>query len=278
MNRHDALLRTVIENPDDDFPRLCFADHLEENGDPARAEFIRLGVEFGHSSGCKLCEGKRTSRDLSIETYESGVCRCSVDLLLKIESLEKAPHPSNLCENHTVWAGTAAHFVLPQSVDLAYQFERGFVRSVGCRWGQWEQFGDRVARENPVRLVRLTDTPNPRMHFHERFDPALRAHVLVADWDSGSCSLSIADEEIRISRDRGQMLYAVTRQQIREAALDAYLKQKWPRQEFIWTTRYWRNYSFRYQPVSREQLAEARRSLGWSAPLVQPQGSGVGPT
>ena len=37
-----ALLRTVLDHPDDDTPRLVYADWLEEHGDPARAEFIRL--------------------------------------------------------------------------------------------------------------------------------------------------------------------------------------------------------------------------------------------
>jgi uncharacterized protein (TIGR02996 family) len=47
MTERDALLRAVCENPEDDTPRLVFADWLQENGnesDRARAEFIRLQV------------------------------------------------------------------------------------------------------------------------------------------------------------------------------------------------------------------------------------------
>jgi uncharacterized protein (TIGR02996 family) len=36
------LLRTVLENPDEDLPRLVLADWLEENGQGERAEFIRV--------------------------------------------------------------------------------------------------------------------------------------------------------------------------------------------------------------------------------------------
>src|SRR5262245_28522095 len=39
-----ALLRAVIENPDDDAPRLVYADWLDEHGDAAWAEFIRLQI------------------------------------------------------------------------------------------------------------------------------------------------------------------------------------------------------------------------------------------
>ena len=38
---HAAFLNTIREHPDADLPRLVFADWLDENDDPARAEFIR---------------------------------------------------------------------------------------------------------------------------------------------------------------------------------------------------------------------------------------------
>jgi uncharacterized protein (TIGR02996 family) len=49
MNEREAFLKAICENPDDDTPRLVFADWLQENGnehDRARAEFIRLQVQF----------------------------------------------------------------------------------------------------------------------------------------------------------------------------------------------------------------------------------------
>ncbi len=45
MNEREALLRSVCENSDEDTPRLVFADWLQENGEEARAEFIRAQVE-----------------------------------------------------------------------------------------------------------------------------------------------------------------------------------------------------------------------------------------
>lgn len=41
----DAFLATIREHPDDDAPRLIFADWLEDHGDPDRATFIRLQVD-----------------------------------------------------------------------------------------------------------------------------------------------------------------------------------------------------------------------------------------
>src|SRR5437667_9156811 len=43
----DAFLRTILEQPDADGPRLVFADWLEEHGDP-HAELIRLQCELAH--------------------------------------------------------------------------------------------------------------------------------------------------------------------------------------------------------------------------------------
>ncbi len=44
MSAEQGFLQAILADPDDDTPRLGFADWLEENGDPPRAEFIRLQV------------------------------------------------------------------------------------------------------------------------------------------------------------------------------------------------------------------------------------------
>lgn len=42
MTDEDALLAAIAAHPEEDTPRLMFADWLDENGRPLRAEFIRL--------------------------------------------------------------------------------------------------------------------------------------------------------------------------------------------------------------------------------------------
>jgi uncharacterized protein (TIGR02996 family) len=46
MNTRDALLAAILANPDEDTPRLMFADWLDEHGEPDRAEFIRVQIEL----------------------------------------------------------------------------------------------------------------------------------------------------------------------------------------------------------------------------------------
>lgn len=42
LDEREAFLRAIADAPEDDAPRLVFADWLEERGDSERAEFIRL--------------------------------------------------------------------------------------------------------------------------------------------------------------------------------------------------------------------------------------------
>lgn len=47
MTEREALLKAVCDNPDDDTPRLVFADWLQENGEETYADFVRLQVRHG---------------------------------------------------------------------------------------------------------------------------------------------------------------------------------------------------------------------------------------
>jgi uncharacterized protein (TIGR02996 family) len=49
MRPEEAFLQAIVEAPDDDAPRLMYADWLEEHGDP-RGEFIRTQIELAHLS------------------------------------------------------------------------------------------------------------------------------------------------------------------------------------------------------------------------------------
>jgi uncharacterized protein (TIGR02996 family) len=67
MTDRDALLRAICENPDDDAPRLVYADWLDEHGDPRQAEFIRVQIELARESG--RASRKRFLRDREEELW-----------------------------------------------------------------------------------------------------------------------------------------------------------------------------------------------------------------
>ena len=49
MTPHDALYSAICAQPDEDTPRLAFADLVDEDGDSARAAFIRTQVELARA-------------------------------------------------------------------------------------------------------------------------------------------------------------------------------------------------------------------------------------
>lgn len=58
MTDRDAFLAGILANPDADLPRLAYADWLDEQGnegDSARAEFIRLQCELVREPTAKTC-------------------------------------------------------------------------------------------------------------------------------------------------------------------------------------------------------------------------------
>ena len=46
LSNGQALFQAILDDPDDDTVRLVYADYLEEHGQPARADFIRVQIEL----------------------------------------------------------------------------------------------------------------------------------------------------------------------------------------------------------------------------------------
>ena len=68
MTQGGILLRAVLGEPDDDLPRLAYADWLEESGtDPERAEFIQIQIERNR----RATTGVRMSDDGTLWSAEN---------------------------------------------------------------------------------------------------------------------------------------------------------------------------------------------------------------
>jgi uncharacterized protein (TIGR02996 family) len=59
MTHDDAFLQAILSDPDDDAPRLIYADWLDEHGQSERAEFIRVQCELA-----RLLEGDARRKEL----------------------------------------------------------------------------------------------------------------------------------------------------------------------------------------------------------------------
>jgi uncharacterized protein (TIGR02996 family) len=56
VTTRDAFLATIRANPDDDLPRLVYADWLDEQGESGRAAEIRHQIANPHSQLCSIFE------------------------------------------------------------------------------------------------------------------------------------------------------------------------------------------------------------------------------
>src|SRR5262245_37079412 len=76
MVEEEGLLQEIVTHPEDDAPRLVYADWLEDHGQPQRAEFIRLQIEVarieeaeprGPTTSILVVEGRGFHPHLSLQ-------------------------------------------------------------------------------------------------------------------------------------------------------------------------------------------------------------------
>jgi uncharacterized protein (TIGR02996 family) len=130
MRLEKAFLQDVLEHPDDDTPRLVFADWLEDNGDPDRAEFIRVQCRLAG-----LPEADSRCRDLQ---------RREADLLARHQPRWVAA----VAECCVSWPG----------------FHRGFIEAVDCDASVFVSVAEKLFLQAPIQDLTLQ---NPVGHLSE---------------------------------------------------------------------------------------------------------------
>jgi uncharacterized protein (TIGR02996 family) len=119
----DAFLEAILQDPDDDTPRLVFADWLEEQGDPAntaRAEFVRVQ--------CALARGGLPLRQ-------------RVELTRRERQL--------LDEHGKEWVRPVRRLL------HSWKFHRGFLDEVEVFSGKFVSYAGRLFRRAPIQRVHL---------------------------------------------------------------------------------------------------------------------------
>lgn len=177
MTDADALLAAVLAEPDDDGPRLVYADWLEEHDEPKRAEFIRVQLEIARieaeiesgedcdSPQCPACSELRSLRRREREL-----------LIGSPTSWGANGHFSDfLSEQGHLWPGGAG--------DPTWEYRRGFVESVRCTLATFLAHGPAVVRCQPVTRVDVTDRSplcgnSPTAHWSNQGVPGRSCRVL----------------------------------------------------------------------------------------------------
>jgi uncharacterized protein (TIGR02996 family) len=126
MPENEALLQAVLDNPDDDAPRLAYADWCAlqpEEASVARAEFIRGQIELAH---------------MPAEILEHGLAHRLQSRMDKLSSVYGQ-----------TWTAPSLPFV------KSYDFERGFVELVALDADSLLRNGPRIFTAAPVRHMDL---------------------------------------------------------------------------------------------------------------------------
>lgn len=155
MTPHDAFLESIIAAPDDDAPRLIYADWLEENGEPERAEFIRVQ--------CAIAKDR--------------ICRVAPTPCERCEDCKRWHHLSRREKELLNENGYFLDRIQAPWPDVLRFFKRGFVESVSCYCADWLKHGPAIVRSAPIREVRLADKHPSRSSYNRNRWAWFHEHV-----------------------------------------------------------------------------------------------------
>ncbi len=158
MTDADAFLAAILAAPDDDAPRLEFADWLDENGQPERAEFIRVQCAIEKRRAGPAGPVPDDSPWLQGDSTYQALRRRERELL------------AAACGSQVEWASPSVHRLMVAGVEWVSHlpwFRRGFVAAITCAAADWLAHGDRILAAQPVEEVTLTTFPP----MDERFSP-----------------------------------------------------------------------------------------------------------
>jgi uncharacterized protein (TIGR02996 family) len=170
MTDDQALLAAIREHPDDDTPRLAYADWLDEHGGPLdrdRAEFIRLQIELHPRRGEPETPELAARRKRAAALERRFKPRLAAPIIGK-----KGPlHGPHAFTNVT----------------------RGFVSRVGGHAANWVANGDRVFDLAPVTNVGIDDLTD-----------ATLAGVLASAWVARPDTLELGSAFERFLLEEGE--------------------------------------------------------------------------
>lgn len=139
---HYPFLRAVIADPDDDLPRLVFADWLDEHRDPAWASMIRRGCE--HPKKVLYADNvPHLTRDRSRNGLQS--------VWSTIPSKTRTPGATGVI-NRVIPSPRNTH-------RFNALFARGFLKTVECPWDWFADHAGELLATHPLAEVRLVTWP-----------------------------------------------------------------------------------------------------------------------
>lgn len=186
MNDGEALLAAVLANPEEDLPRLVYADWLDDNGKADRAKFIRASIEFDRLPGRwggNICEEveKGQISCANIGSWTGYFCRgCA----LRAEVEKYHPPIQQLFRDNQpvgVIKGNEEIPLILQSSGpfhyLRFAYERGFIHTLSGTLSSLLAIGPRYAKTDPLQRVHLQGDDHDNWEMIQ--DPLMRIYRVV---------------------------------------------------------------------------------------------------
>jgi uncharacterized protein (TIGR02996 family) len=153
VTHDEAFLQAMVEDPDDDTPRLVYADWLDENGQPERAEFIRIQCELAARSGPGTLLRRHLDWRRSIRREaDTGFLR---NLRAALEPEEQDTR-SQALEQRAAALLDAHGESWRAGLPFPVEFRRGFVETVEVDVGGYLKHAATLERLAPAQAIRLT--------------------------------------------------------------------------------------------------------------------------
>jgi uncharacterized protein (TIGR02996 family) len=155
MSNHDALLRTILDSPDDDTARLVLADYLREQPDPADValgRFLWAGVTAARYRSANVIEADEfytALAELSAVASEGWPVRWLAALRLG---------PSPLTERDWGWDNVGDR-VTARVGRASGEFARGMLTGLTVSLVEWYVSGPVALAAWPVERVTVSDVP-----------------------------------------------------------------------------------------------------------------------
>jgi uncharacterized protein (TIGR02996 family) len=155
-----TLFRAILDDPDDDAPRLAFADWLMANGQSARADWIRASCELAH---IPYRDARRTA---ALEREEKAFSRCRPAWGKRITSIDQVNDRGVfrfvLCSVGSR-RGVAPVKRLGKVAWLGQAFDEGWLQRIDLAWEDGTLTTFLAAWPAPASRIPLWACPAPQI-------------------------------------------------------------------------------------------------------------------
>jgi uncharacterized protein (TIGR02996 family) len=182
MNDHRPFLDAILVAPDDDAPRLIYADWLAGRGEDERAEFITIQCEFSRlPKPVQRCSFK-TDYGATLPRWKTGACQCrGCQIVRREDGLWETAAMKRVADDMARRLGLTGKFAIDHGTSggmgsRKWRWVRGFVRDIACSANDWRHYAGNsispggwtkerprvegsILESQPVESVSLTTWP-----------------------------------------------------------------------------------------------------------------------